>query len=199
MAPRILAASLVLLLGALFTPTAFGQEPRRQPAKPAEVAPAPVSQVRVFTLAHTDAAEMVQTLKDVFAGEEGKKTRIALHRSTNCIIVVGEEKTLETIQAIIARLEAVAEKMPKEQAKQPADKNRKPADLQEQVALAEVNLEQTIERVAWAERMTKLGYLSAAQRDAERSRLASAQEKLAQARAKLKELHVDPDKPKIKP
>jgi type II secretory pathway component GspD/PulD (secretin) len=193
MAPRILATGLVLLLGVSFGQSALGQERRRQPAKPPEVAPAAQAQVRVFSLRDLDAAEMVQTLKDVFAGDEGKKIRIALHRSTNSIIAVGGESELETIEAIIARLEVVAAE------KSPKDKKKQAEELKEQVALAESNVEQSRERAAWAERMVKLGYMSAAQAAAERSRLTSAQEKLTQARQKLKELQGGPDKPKIKP
>lgn len=58
-------------------------------------------------------------------------------------------------------------------------------DQSGQVKLAESNLEQYRERSAWADRMVKLSYMSAAQAQAERSKMESAVEDLRSKRAKL--------------
>ncbi|VTR98214.1 Uncharacterized protein OS=Singulisphaera acidiphila (strain ATCC BAA-1392 / DSM 18658 / VKM B-2454 / MOB10) GN=Sinac_4800 PE=4 SV=1: HlyD_2 [Gemmata massiliana] len=57
-----------------------------------------------------------------------------------------------------------------------------------QVKLAESNLEQYRERSAWADRMVKLSYMSAAQAQAERSKMESAIEDLRSKRAKLTQM-----------
>ena len=128
-----------------------------------------------------------------------KKTRIALHQSTNSIVLLAEPDDLERIESIIMRLDVVGgeKKKTKPENTRPEEKGpREPEKAKEQVALAEANLEQTRERVAWAERMVKLGYMSAAQAVVERSRLASAEVLLAQARKELKTPQADDDKAK---
>ena len=57
-----------------------------------------------------------------------------------------------------------------------------------QVRLAESVVEQNRERAAWADRMVKLSYMSAAQAQAEKSRLDSSVEDLRSKRAKLVQL-----------
>jgi multidrug efflux pump subunit AcrA (membrane-fusion protein) len=59
-----------------------------------------------------------------------------------------------------------------------------------QVKLAESDLEGYRERAAWADRMVKLTYMSAAQAQAERSKLESAVESLRSKRAKLTQMLV---------
>jgi multidrug efflux pump subunit AcrA (membrane-fusion protein) len=61
-------------------------------------------------------------------------------------------------------------------------------DLTGQVRLAEGTVEQNRERAAWADRMVKLSYMSAAQAQAEVSRLDSSVEDLRSKRAKLTQL-----------
>jgi multidrug efflux pump subunit AcrA (membrane-fusion protein) len=61
-------------------------------------------------------------------------------------------------------------------------------DLSGKVRLADADAEQYRERAAWADRMVKLSYLSAAQAQAERSKLESAVENLRSLRAKLDQL-----------
>jgi len=61
-------------------------------------------------------------------------------------------------------------------------------DLSGQVRLAESTVEQNRERAAWADRMVKLSYMSAAQAQAEQSRLDSSVETLRSLRAKLNQL-----------
>jgi HlyD family secretion protein len=58
------------------------------------------------------------------------------------------------------------------------DYKRQVDDLTGQVRLAESDVEQTRERSAWADRMVKMKYMSAAQSQAERSKLESSLEKL---------------------
>jgi multidrug efflux pump subunit AcrA (membrane-fusion protein) len=57
-------------------------------------------------------------------------------------------------------------------------------DLTGQVQLAESEVEQTLERAAWADRMVKLTYMSPAQAQAERSKYESAKEKLRALQSK---------------
>ncbi len=57
-------------------------------------------------------------------------------------------------------------------------------DLTGQISLAQANVEQNRERAAWADRMVKLSYMSAAQAQAERSRLDSSIETLRSLQAK---------------
>ena len=61
-------------------------------------------------------------------------------------------------------------------------------DLTGQLKLAESEVEQNREREAWAGRMVKLSYMSAAQAQAEKSRLDSSVEKARSLRAKLNQL-----------
>jgi len=57
-------------------------------------------------------------------------------------------------------------------------------DLNGQIKLAQSTVEQNHERSAWAERMVKLSYMSAAQAQAEKSKLDSSQEDLRSKQAK---------------
>lgn len=61
-------------------------------------------------------------------------------------------------------------------------------DLTGQLRLSESQVEQNRERSAWADRMVKLSYMSAAQADAERSRLESSVETARSLRAKRTQL-----------
>lgn len=61
-------------------------------------------------------------------------------------------------------------------------------DLSGQIKLAESDADQTRERVSWADRMVKQKYMSAAQADAERSKLQSSLEKLRSLTAKRNQL-----------
>jgi multidrug efflux pump subunit AcrA (membrane-fusion protein) len=61
-------------------------------------------------------------------------------------------------------------------------------DLYGQVRLAEAEVEQNRERSAWADRMVKLNYMSAAQAQSDRSKLDSSIEKGRSLRAKLNQL-----------
>lgn len=57
-------------------------------------------------------------------------------------------------------------------------------DMTGQISLAQANVEQNRERAAWADRMVKLTYMSAAQAQAEKSRLDSSVETLRSLQAK---------------
>ena len=56
------------------------------------------------------------------------------------------------------------------------------------IDLAQIDVEQNRERVAWADRMVKQKYMSPAQAQAERSRLTAAELALLKARVELKAL-----------
>jgi HlyD family secretion protein len=61
-------------------------------------------------------------------------------------------------------------------------------DLTGQVRLAEAEVQQNAERSAWADRMVKLNYMSAAQAQSDRSKLDSSIEKARSLKAKLNQL-----------
>jgi multidrug efflux pump subunit AcrA (membrane-fusion protein) len=63
-------------------------------------------------------------------------------------------------------------------------------DLVGQVRLAEAEVQQNAERSAWADRMVKLSYMSAAQAQSDKSKLDSSVEKLRSLKAKLNQLLV---------
>ena len=196
MTARVLVPGFALFL-AVLSGHAAGQEPRRLPARPPAAEPAPRTEVRVFTLRNTDAAEMVQTLRDLFAGDDAKKFRLAVHRSTNSVLATGLEDDLDRVNAIIARLEDAAGEKKKDAGKAPREQGQKqPDEAKQKVALAEAEVEQARERAAWSERMVKLGYASAAQSVAERVRLEEVQSRLVTARAELATLQAAQDRPK---
>ena len=200
MTPRSVRLGVALLCVFLSAPLALGQDVPKKPKKQAATAPATGPQVRILTVSDADAAKIVRTLKDLFPADAAKKMRIALHQSTNSILLLGELDDLERAESIINRLDVVAgeQKKDKPENARPAEKNSKqPEEQKGKVALAEADVEQSRERVAWSERMVKLGYLSAAQAKAERSRLDSALELLAQACSEVKTPQAprDPAKP----
>lgn len=62
------------------------------------------------------------------------------------------------------------------------------ADAESRIKVAESDVEMRSERVAWAERMVKKGYLSRAQLDADRTRLGAASAELGRLRGELRRL-----------
>jgi hypothetical protein len=80
--------------------------------------------------------------------------------------------------------------------KRPRDQAAKqPEDLKAQVAQAESDVEARKDRVAWAERMVRKGYLNDRQVEAERGQLRKAEMALEKARRELKQLPPDPKGP----
>ncbi len=68
--------------------------------------PAPVkTEVRIFPLRNAEAAEVAKTLKELFQGHESRGVRIALHPSTNSLVVRGGAVDLDTVEAIIIKLD----------------------------------------------------------------------------------------------
>jgi hypothetical protein len=65
---------------------------------------------------------------------------------------------------------------------------RRAAEVKRRIGLIESDVETWKERVAWAERMVKRGYLTEHQVNAERTRLREAENALAAAREELKAL-----------
>jgi hypothetical protein len=81
-------------------------EALRQEAKALADAPAARLQVDIYTLRNADASEVAKTLQALFrTEEEEKKISIALYRSNNSLIVRACRNDLDTIEAIIARLD----------------------------------------------------------------------------------------------
>jgi hypothetical protein len=93
--------------------------PAREKA-PDAAAHAPKRQVQFFILHDAAAPEMVATLRELYAGDDSRRVRIALHATTNTVIVMGQAEDLETISTIIMRLETLAREVKKRKA---AEKN----------------------------------------------------------------------------
>jgi hypothetical protein len=68
-------------------------------------------------------------------------------------------------------------------------------DLKKQIALAEDDVQSWKERLAWAERMAKKGFISQQQAEADRQRLQAIEITLRQARSELKRLLARPPAP----
>ncbi len=79
---------------------------KEQKARPAPVAVK--TQVRIFTLRQADAAEIIKTLQELLQGDERGRVRIALHQSSNSVIVRAGEEDLEMIEAVVQRLDVLA-------------------------------------------------------------------------------------------
>ena len=88
-----LATFLFLLSGH----TVSGQDAKAPPVAQAEV--------KIFGLRNADAAEAVKTLRELFPQGEKSGLRIALHRTTNTVLVRGAAEDLEAIAGILVRLD----------------------------------------------------------------------------------------------
>jgi Bacterial type II/III secretion system short domain len=115
---RLLPPVALLLAGmlgaaALVAGRAAGQPPAppapREGKPPATPAPAG-AEVKIFTLRNTDAVEVAKTLQQLFPAAEGRMPRIAVHQSTNSVLVRGMAEDLEVIAAVLAHLEEVPAK-----------------------------------------------------------------------------------------
>jgi hypothetical protein len=73
--------------------------------------------------------------------------------------------------------------------------HRHAAEVRRRIALIESNVETWKERVAWAERMGRRGYMTERQVGAERMQLREAENSLEAARDELKSLPADPPGP----
>jgi hypothetical protein len=89
--------------------------------------PAPAEpQVRILTLRDADAAEIAKVLQDLFPSGQAARLRIALHRSTNSLIVMASSNTdLELIESIVQRLDVLSAEM-KKNLPEPKGKDRLP-------------------------------------------------------------------------
>lgn len=185
MTSRFLVAGFAVVLAGLAGHSAIGQDRDSARQKgPGFGNPNPRTEVRIMTLRDSDSVEMARTLRELFSGDDVKKIRLALHSSTNSIVITGATDELDKIEAVVKRLDDIAaeKKVARPDGKQP--KIKPPKDLNE-IKLLEAAVEQSKERAAWAERMVKLGYASAAQGTAERARLEAAQIQLQQALREL--------------
>jgi type II secretory pathway component GspD/PulD (secretin) len=64
--------------------------------------------VRLVSLRKADAAEVANTLQKLLDGEEVNTLRIATHQSNNSIILRGNPKCVEMLEAILTRLDEEA-------------------------------------------------------------------------------------------
>jgi hypothetical protein len=87
---------------------------QRQP-KPVAPQPATTPQVRVFTLRAADSVELAKTLNDLYQGDAGRKFRLAVHQSTNSLLILGLPEDIEMIEAVITRLDMLTAERKKAQ------------------------------------------------------------------------------------
>jgi type II secretory pathway component GspD/PulD (secretin) len=100
----ILSRRLELVEKQLAALTKEVAELRKRPRPPA--APEPMkAEVRIFPLRNAEAAEVAKTLKELFQGHGTSSIRIALHPSTNSLVVRGGGADLETVEAVIVKLD----------------------------------------------------------------------------------------------
>jgi type II secretory pathway component GspD/PulD (secretin) len=65
-------------------------------------APAPISELKVFTLKHASAPDLAPVLANVFAGQP---VRFSVDPRTNSLLVIGPAVSLQSAQALVTRLD----------------------------------------------------------------------------------------------
>ena len=65
-------------------------------------APAPISELKVFTLKHASAPDLAPVLTNVFAGQP---VRFSVDPRTNSLLVIGPASSLQSAQALVTRLD----------------------------------------------------------------------------------------------
>jgi type II secretory pathway component GspD/PulD (secretin) len=83
-------------------------EALRQEAKTPAPAPAAKLQVRIYPLRNADASEIAKALETLFHGDHGKKISVAVYQRSNSLIVRAAGDDLDTVEATISRLDALA-------------------------------------------------------------------------------------------
>jgi hypothetical protein len=76
---------------------------------PVSLQPGGKTVVDVFTLKHAKAAAVAKALHDLFPEKDGLTLRIASEPNSNTLVVRGSREELDMIEAIITKLEAVAQ------------------------------------------------------------------------------------------
>jgi len=114
MIARSLAVVLMLSVCLACGPTVLAQKRGPDmPPDPPRVKPEAKLKVQALSLLETDAREMAQVLHELYRDEIGKKLRVAVHQSTNILILMGEEEDLDTIRGLALRIETQAAEMKK--------------------------------------------------------------------------------------
>lgn len=91
----------------------------RRELKPAPAGPGR-AEVSLFTLKHTKAVDVAKVLKKLFPDKDGLSLRIASDAASNTVVARGSRPDLEVVEAVISKLEDVAEKGRGKRAEGPA-------------------------------------------------------------------------------
>jgi hypothetical protein len=78
-------------------------------------APTPLPQVRIYAFRAADSIEVAKTLTELFQGDAGRKFRLAVHQSTNSLLILGTPEDIELIEGIITRLDTLSAERKKAQ------------------------------------------------------------------------------------
>jgi hypothetical protein len=155
-------------------------------------------QVHIYTLKHANAQDLAELLRGLF------RLAIGVDVRTNSLVVAGDAQ--EIIEAIVGRLDVPVEAKERKQTttekkiedkkfdekkfdeKKFDEKKGRLEELRLRRELAQADLEQRRERLAWTERMAKKRFLAQSQVEAESVRLRAAEAALNRVEAELRAL-----------
>jgi RNA polymerase sigma factor (sigma-70 family) len=154
--------------------------------KPAEV----VADGTVFRLRHASAVDAAKILQEVFRGKRSPDLRVVADPRTNSLIVFAAPRLLGDIKKVLLLLDEPAADAGKgESNKQPSGPRKGAlAEAKRRLDRAQSKVDILRDRVAWASRMLKKGYLSAEQVKEETKRLEDALIFLDKAKSDLQAL-----------
>lgn len=137
----------------------------------------------IYRLKNVPAEGLAQTLHKLL-GDDGKSLRIVAEPTSNSLLVRAKPDQANILKAIIQRLDVPAEGGDAKPNAAPKEVGTLTEKLEKAIARlgqVESDLEQLRDRAAWSDRMARKQFISAAQAQAERARLKSAET----ARSKL--------------
>ncbi len=67
------------------------------------------AEVNLFSLKHAKSDSVAQVLRDLFPEKDGVHLRIASDAALNTVVVRGSRQELEVVEAIVGRMETIAE------------------------------------------------------------------------------------------
>lgn len=114
----ILLLGIVVFSEAAAQPAGSKQDKDKGPREPAEV--------KVFSMKHLDAAEVIALLQQLF---QERDLRLASHKPSNTVLAVGSADKLRLIETIISKLEDTGKKAEKLDIKIVTLKNAQATDL----------------------------------------------------------------------
>jgi type II secretory pathway component GspD/PulD (secretin) len=150
----------------------------------------------IIRLTHAEAAVTAKKISDLLGLKKNSTPRIVADPRTNSLVIQGTAEEIAKIKDLAALLDRPAERVRGDKVDEAQRKRLEDAlrelgglqteeDLKARLDLAKLDVEMSEDRVAWAERMNKKGYLTATQLEADRNRLKRAQEYLAALKKEL--------------